>query len=232
GNSAYSWNPLCTSRLWGGVCAMSSPSSRIWPSVGRSNPAIIRSDVVFPHPEGPSSEKNSPEGIWRLMPSTAVNSPKRFTRSTSWTSPPAMVGESIATGQLNAGVGVQSCADHGDAAVPAPSLLSDLGGGGAPDPRIARRLLVVRAVLGDMGDRGGRAQPPPRSVVRTQRGAPRTAVDRRGPGDDLRSSAPDALPHQRSRRGILDDARRGGLGDGGAADGHALDRLRPRRSGQ
>src|SRR6266550_2311827 len=75
---------------------MSTPSSRICPSVGRSNPAIIRRDVVFPHPEGPSREKNSPEGIWRLMPSTAVNSPKRFTRSTSWTSPPAMVGESIA----------------------------------------------------------------------------------------------------------------------------------------
>ena len=39
---------------------MSTPSSRIWPSVGRSNPAIMRRLVVLPQPEGPSSEKNSP----------------------------------------------------------------------------------------------------------------------------------------------------------------------------
>ena len=30
------------------------------PSVGASNPAIIRRQVVFPEPEGPSMEKNSP----------------------------------------------------------------------------------------------------------------------------------------------------------------------------
>src|SRR5205085_12025318 len=41
-------------------------------------------------PDGPSREKSSPDGISRLMPATAVNSPKRFTRSTSWTSPPAI----------------------------------------------------------------------------------------------------------------------------------------------
>ena len=74
---------MLTLRLCGGVCAMSTPSSRIWPSVGRSNPAIIRSVVVLPQPEGPSSEKNSPGGMSRLMPATAVKSPNRFTRSTS-----------------------------------------------------------------------------------------------------------------------------------------------------
>src|SRR3954468_18017549 len=69
---------------------MSTPSSRIWPSVGRSNPAIRRSVVVFPQPEGPSSEKNSPAGMCRLTPSTAATSANRLTRSTSWTSPPAI----------------------------------------------------------------------------------------------------------------------------------------------
>src|SRR6476620_5367029 len=71
---------------------MSTSSSRIWPSVGRSKPAIMRRVVVLPQPEGPRSEKNSPGGISRLIPATAVNSPKRFTRSTSWTSPPAIAG--------------------------------------------------------------------------------------------------------------------------------------------
>ena len=36
--------------------------------MGRSNPAIIRSVVVLPQPDGPSSEKNSPGGICRLIP--------------------------------------------------------------------------------------------------------------------------------------------------------------------
>src|SRR5688572_23643726 len=58
----------------------------------------MRRVVVLPQPEGPSNEKNSPEGISRLMPATAVKSPNRFTRSTSWTCPPAMVAESSPDG--------------------------------------------------------------------------------------------------------------------------------------
>src|SRR4029079_10350883 len=50
------------------------PSRRISPEVGCSKPAIIRRVVVFPQPEGPRSEKNSPPGMWRSMPSTAVSS--------------------------------------------------------------------------------------------------------------------------------------------------------------
>ena len=46
--------------------------------VGKSNPAIIRSVVVLPQPEGPSRAKNSPSPISRSMSSTAVTSPKRF----------------------------------------------------------------------------------------------------------------------------------------------------------
>src|SRR5215510_8359694 len=68
---------------------MSSPSSRISPSVGCSKPAIMRSVVVLPQPDGPSIEKNSPAGISRSMPSTAVNSPNFLTRLISLTSPPA-----------------------------------------------------------------------------------------------------------------------------------------------
>src|SRR4051794_32924390 len=70
---------------------MSLPSSRIRPLVGCSNPAIIRNVVVFPHPDGPSIEKNSPLGISTLMPATAVTSLNCLTRSTSETSPGILV---------------------------------------------------------------------------------------------------------------------------------------------
>src|SRR6185312_594100 len=66
---------------------MSVPSSRILPSVGCSKPAIIRSVVVLPQPDGPSIEKNSPLGMSTSIPSTAATSPKRLTSPTRETSP-------------------------------------------------------------------------------------------------------------------------------------------------
>ena len=47
---------------------MSLPSSRICPEVGCSKPAIMRSVVVLPQPDGPSIEKNSPAGISEIDP--------------------------------------------------------------------------------------------------------------------------------------------------------------------
>ena len=66
---------------------MSWPSSSTWPDVGSSNPAIIRSVVVFPQPDGPSSEKNPPAGISRSMASTAMKDPKRLVSATRLTWP-------------------------------------------------------------------------------------------------------------------------------------------------
>src|SRR5947207_3167444 len=68
---------------------ISTPSSRMVPSVGCSNPAISRSVVVFPQPEGPSSEKNSPLSTVRSIWSTAT-SVKRFVSATSSILPPAI----------------------------------------------------------------------------------------------------------------------------------------------
>ena len=51
---------MFTLRLFGGSLATSTPSSMMRPEVGSSKPATSRSVVVFPHPEGPRSEKNSP----------------------------------------------------------------------------------------------------------------------------------------------------------------------------
>ena len=48
------------------------------PASGRSNPAIMRSVVVLPHPDGPSSEKNSPLPISSDTSSTAVTSSNDF----------------------------------------------------------------------------------------------------------------------------------------------------------
>jgi hypothetical protein len=63
---------VLTLRLCGGTRDTSEPSSRIAPSVGVSNPAIIRSVVVFPQPEGPSIEKNSPDAMEKSASATAT----------------------------------------------------------------------------------------------------------------------------------------------------------------
>ena len=64
---------------------MSSPSSSNCPSLGCSKPAIRRSKVVFPQPEGPSRVKNSLRAIVSETPSSARTSweppPKTFVRS-------------------------------------------------------------------------------------------------------------------------------------------------------
>src|SRR5712692_1289786 len=48
---------------------------RISPELGCSRPAIIRSSVVFPQPDGPRSTRNSPSRVTRSTPSTARTSP-------------------------------------------------------------------------------------------------------------------------------------------------------------
>ena len=51
---------------------MSRSPRRIAPSSTVSRPAIIRSNVVLPQPDGPTSTMNSPSLIVRLIPSTAL----------------------------------------------------------------------------------------------------------------------------------------------------------------
>ena len=60
----------------------------IFPLVGGSKPATMRSVVVLPHPLGPSSEKNSPAWISTEISSTAVTSSNRFVSDSSLTCPP------------------------------------------------------------------------------------------------------------------------------------------------
>src|SRR6516164_2637102 len=66
---------------------MSRPSRSTRPELGCSNPAISRNVVVLPHPDGPSSEKNPPDGMSRSMESTAATCPKCFVSETRLTWP-------------------------------------------------------------------------------------------------------------------------------------------------
>src|SRR6266700_6841444 len=71
-------------RFAGGTTVRSRPSSRIAPREGSRKPAIICSVVVFPQPEGPRKEMNSPLPTARLKSSTTVCGPNCFpTRSSS-----------------------------------------------------------------------------------------------------------------------------------------------------
>src|SRR5215831_5747422 len=62
-------------RARGGRSLTTWPPMRIWPPLGGSSPAIIRSSVVLPHPDGPSRTRNSPSRVTRSTPSTARTSP-------------------------------------------------------------------------------------------------------------------------------------------------------------
>ena len=78
GYSAYDWKTIAIFRLRGGRSFTMRPPMRISPAVGCSSPAIMRSRVVLPHPDGPSSTRNSPSRVARSTPSTARTSPNAF----------------------------------------------------------------------------------------------------------------------------------------------------------
>src|SRR5689334_4082469 len=58
-----------------------SPSIRIWPDVISSSPAMARSVVVLPQPDGPNSTTNSLSLMVRLRSRMTCTAPKNF-----WTS--------------------------------------------------------------------------------------------------------------------------------------------------
>ena len=64
-----------TLRRSAGIAVMASPSTSTLPVVGNTNPAMIRSSVVLPHPLGPSSAISSPGWMAKLMSASARTSP-------------------------------------------------------------------------------------------------------------------------------------------------------------
>src|SRR5882672_5727659 len=70
---------MAMSRSLGGTSLTTSPPMRISPSVMSSRPAIMRSVVVLPQPDGPTSTTNSLSAMSRSMPRTAGSSSYSFT---------------------------------------------------------------------------------------------------------------------------------------------------------
>ncbi|MNT35914.1 hypothetical protein D3C72_1719640 [compost metagenome] len=68
------------SRCWGGSREMSRPPCQISPLPGRSSPAIARSRVVLPQPEGPRKQTNSPCSMAREISLRAWKAPKCLLR--------------------------------------------------------------------------------------------------------------------------------------------------------
>src|SRR5262245_63963952 len=66
---------MAMSRSLGGTRFMSLPPMEMVPDEISSRPAIIRSVVDFPQPDGPTRTMNSRSLIWRLKSSTALKPP-------------------------------------------------------------------------------------------------------------------------------------------------------------
>ena len=71
GNSARLWNTMLQGRRFAGTPRTERPRMRISPALGSSKPAIMRTSVVLPQPDGPRIEKNSPGLTTKLTSSTA-----------------------------------------------------------------------------------------------------------------------------------------------------------------
>ena len=62
GNRASFWKTMPMDLWCGGTDETGSPWINISPLSGESNPAIIRSSVVFPQPDGPKMVSTDPFG--------------------------------------------------------------------------------------------------------------------------------------------------------------------------
>ena len=81
---------MAMSRLAGETSLTTRSPIQIVPEVGVSRPATIRSAVVLPHPDGPTSTSSSPSPIVRSRASTATAPPSNtLVTSSKRTSPMA-----------------------------------------------------------------------------------------------------------------------------------------------
>ena len=65
-------------RLAGGTLLTLSPSISTSPDVASSSPAMMRSSVDLPQPDGPTKTTNSPSFTSRSMPFSTSTLPKDF----------------------------------------------------------------------------------------------------------------------------------------------------------
>ena len=69
---------MATSRCAGGTSLTQRPSMYSSPPLASSRPAISRSSVDLPQPDGPMNTQNSPGAMVRLMSAKMGLPPKRF----------------------------------------------------------------------------------------------------------------------------------------------------------
>src|SRR5579863_1777361 len=164
-------------RSRGGSRVTTRPPIRTSPRVGSSSPAIIRSSVVFPEPEGPRKTMNSPSRVSRLTSLTAPSCPCLKTLVRSLVSTIAMARPASLPGllplvedaldflvggghrRLRRHLVAGRLGEHGGQHEGVEHLV-DRGGGVARIADVGRRLerraqdlvLVVRLRLGIVGD--------------------------------------------------------------------------------
>src|ERR1700730_3982469 len=66
---------MATSRSLGSSSLTTRPSIAIWPEVMSSRPALMQSNVLLPHPDGPTKTTNSWSATSRSTPCTTATSP-------------------------------------------------------------------------------------------------------------------------------------------------------------
>src|SRR5215217_4306261 len=86
GYRAYDWNTMAMPRSDGDRAVTVWPSMAISPPETSSRPAMVRSSVDFPQPDGPTNTTNSPSAISRSIPLRTSVDPKFLVTPVSRTS--------------------------------------------------------------------------------------------------------------------------------------------------
>src|SRR5262249_43759582 len=150
-------------RARGGMSLTRCPPIRMSPEVCFSSPAMMRSKVVLPQPEGPSRTMNSPSRASRLTPLTAVTSSNCFLISLAATAAISTPRSKNSGRYKQAGGARPATATHAPLClIGAPARRSDLRGRpllvdqvdlfGGPGHRFLRRRLVGRGLRHHVAD--------------------------------------------------------------------------------
>src|SRR5258707_6382409 len=118
------------------------PAMKISPALGCSKPAIMRSSVVLPQPEGPSRTSNSPSRMDRSTPSTASWSPPLKRLCSCRISTPAAVSPMLSRSRSDRTMTSTGCSSTG-----AKNARLDERGKSADVTRTKRRHLHVPAII-------------------------------------------------------------------------------------
>src|SRR3970040_1017275 len=126
------------SRFHGGTAEMSLPSTSTRPAFAWAKPAITRSRVDFPEPEGPSKAKNSPGSMVRLMSRSTSVFPNARAMSRNSTLTLAMVAliECLQRFEAQAACAHDAMRDIGAEPDQQHRDHAERGAGSAPDDRL------------------------------------------------------------------------------------------------